>query len=247
MRSEHNTTYAETVWVIKTGRTLPPLRWQGDFEDWIGAGLGGTPWRTVDATDGPASLPDPLRSAGIIVTGSPAMVSHREPWSEAAAEWLSRAAHADIPILGICYGHQLLAHALGGRAGPNPRGREIGTVSVQRLAPAGDDPLFAHLPERFPAHVTHEESVLELPEGAVTLAANDHDAYQAFRWGRHAWGVQFHPEFDTAITRGYIFQRRPDLRREGFTPLALYRGVEATPEATGLLKRFAGYATAWAR
>ncbi len=236
-----------SIWVIKTGRTLPALRWQGDFEAWIGAGLGDVPWRTVDVTTGPAPLPEPTHPTGIVVTGSPAMVSHREPWSEAAADWLAHAARAGAPILGICYGHQLLAHALGGRAGPNPRGREIGTVSVRRLAPGTQDPLFAHLPEHFPAHVTHEESVLELPEGAVPLAANEHDAHQAFRWGRHAWGVQFHPEFDAAITRGYIFQRRPDLRREGFDPLALYRNVADTPEATALLRRFATYATTRAR
>ncbi|MBK5943681.1 glutamine amidotransferase [Halorhodospira halophila] len=245
MTNEHTTD--GTIWVVKTGRTLPALRRQGDFEDWIGAGLGRAPWRTVDATAGPASLPKPAHPAGIVVTGSPAMVSHREPWSEAAADWLAQAAGKDIPILGICYGHQLLAHGLGGHAGPNPRGREIGTVGVERLAPCADDPLFAPVPERFAAHVTHEESVLELPEGAVILAANGHDAHQAFRWGRHAWGVQFHPEFDTAITRGYIFHRRPDLRREGFDPRALYRQVAATPEATALLDRFAAYVTSRAR
>ena len=58
------------------------------------------------------------------------MVSEREPWSERAAEWLREVAQRGIPLLGICYGHQLLAHALGGRVGANPQGREIGTVEV---------------------------------------------------------------------------------------------------------------------
>lgn len=232
--------------IVKTGSTLPPLRRQGDFEDWIAAGLqrgdaSGT-CETVDVTDSPGALPPPEAPAGIVVSGSPAMVSAREPWSEATGSWLAEAAHAGVPILGICYGHQLLAHALGGRAGPNPRGREIGTVEVQRLPEAAGDPLLGRLPERFPAHVTHEESVLELPPGARRLAWNDHDAFQAFRWGERAWGVQFHPEFDAAITRGYIFHRRRDLRQEALAPRDLLRRVVETPDATALLAGFAALA-----
>ncbi len=226
--------------ILKTGSTLPPLRHQGDFEDWIEAGVRPTPVTTKDVTRG-TTLPDPSALAGVIVTGSPAMVSHREPWSEDAAVWLSRAANGGLPILGICYGHQLLAHALGGSAGPNPRGREIGTVTVKTRPEAAHDPLLGALPGSFPAHVTHEESVLELPAGAIRLAENAHDAHQAFRWGKHAWGVQFHPEFDATITRSYIFHRRHDLRREGLHPRGIYRQVQETPYATSLLERFTTY------
>src|SRR5262245_61079370 len=87
-------------------------------------------------------LPAPESPAGVVVTGSSAMVSHREPWSELTAEWLARAVELGTPVLGICYGHQLLAHALGGAVGRNPRGREIGTVEVRSLLPGQQDPLF---------------------------------------------------------------------------------------------------------
>src|SRR3546814_6485680 len=100
------------------------------------------------------------------------------------------------------YGHQLLAHALGGEVGDNPNGRKMGTVAVDLLPAAADDPLFTGLPDRFLAQATHQQSVLRAPEGATVLARSDHDDCHAFRWGEAAWGVQFHPEFgDRKSTR----------------------------------------------
>ena len=124
-------------------------------------------------------------------------------------------------MLGICYGHQLLAHALGGEVGRNPRGREIGTVVVRRLAPAQHDPLLGVWSEAEPAHVTHLESVLALPAGAVRLAESDLDPVQAFTVGERAWGVQFHPEFDAETVRAYLLARTEKVRAEGLDPDAL--------------------------
>lgn len=82
-------------------------------------------------------------------SGSSAMISHREAWNERTADWLRDAAACATPVLGICYGHQLLAHALGGRVGPNPHRREIGTVLL-RLASEAGDALLALLPREKP-------------------------------------------------------------------------------------------------
>ncbi len=113
--------------IVKTGTARTALADpDGDFEDWIARGLG----RRVQVCsvyegDEP---PTARATGGVVVTGSAAMVSDHEAWADRTAEWLRTAVDAGVPVLGICFGHQLLAHALGGKVGPNPRGREIGTI-----------------------------------------------------------------------------------------------------------------------
>jgi len=141
-------------------------------------------------------------------------------------------------VFGICYGHQLLAHALGGQVDYNPAGRESGTVELALEPAASSDPLFAGLPRRFPAHATHLQSVLRAPDGAAVLARSALDSCQAFRWGEQAWGVQFHPEFATHHMRGYVRARAHCIRSHGGCARAIERGVSAAPLARQLLRRF---------
>jgi GMP synthase (glutamine-hydrolysing) len=137
---------------------------------------------------------------GVIVSGSQTSVYDDHDWIHEATEWARRAHVEDVPMLGLCWGHQFLAQALGGRV-VDTRGYELGYRQVTRV---GEDPLFADVPRTFTAFETHADRVAELPPGAVTLARNDH-GLQAFRVGT-AYGVQFHPEYDreTAewVTRG---------------------------------------------
>ena len=138
--------------IIETGQPVAPMRRHGSFAHWIrvAAGLERDEAVVVDVARGDA-LPARAGFAGAIVTGSAAMVTERLDWSESSAGWLRDAAHAGLPLLGICYGHQLIAHALGGEVGDNPRGREMGTVCIELADAAREDPLFAGLPARFPA------------------------------------------------------------------------------------------------
>jgi GMP synthase (glutamine-hydrolysing) len=147
-----------------------------------------------------------------------------------------------MPLLGICYGHQLLAHALGGAVDYNPQGREMGTVAVQLHEEAAADPLFAGLGPRMDAQATHRQSVLRVPDQATVLARSDKDAHQAFRWGESVWGVQFHPEFSTAMMRSYIHARREALTSEGASPPALIKDVRPAPRARQVLRRFVRHA-----
>lgn len=227
------------VVILKTGTTYPDLRSRfGDFEDWFVRGLSSDLNLTV-VNVAAGELPGrPEDWDGVVVTGSPAMVSDREAWSENTARWLATAVESRLPVLGVCYGHQLLAHALGGEVGYHPDGRETGTRTVERLPEAESDPLLGSLPPRFKAHLTHKQSVLQLPPGARLLARNRFEPHQAFRIGDCAWGLQFHPEFSDAIMKAYLQVQAPDLAEENLDPEALIAEVEPAPEASRLLQRF---------
>ena len=231
-----------SVVIVKAGVTIPSVaERRGDFEDWIAAGLGLDPdrIRVVRAFER-ESLPDPRSLAGAVVTGSGAMLTDREPWSEATAEWLAAAVAAETPVLGICYGHQLLAHGLGGRVARNPRGREIGTVEVALTEEAREDELLGQFPAALRVQTSHLESVLELPPGARRLGTTNLDPNHAFRIGRAAWGVQFHPEFDADIVRGYLTARRDAIREEGLDVDVLLHDAADGPDGSAVLRRFAG-------
>ncbi|WP_208543305.1 glutamine amidotransferase [Marilutibacter alkalisoli] len=234
--------------IIETGQPVESMRRHRGFPHWIrvAAGLpaGDSVVANVEAGE---TLPAHEGLAGAIVTGSAAMVTDRTEWSERSAAWLGEAARAGLPVLGICYGHQLLAHALGGKVGDNPLGRRMGTLEIRKAAPAGEDPLFEPLPAAFAAQLTHVQSVLELPEGATVLAHSEHDPHQAFRWGDRAWGVQFHPEFSATHMRGYVRARHVALAREGHDPAAILANVGAAPQARRVLRRFVHHARQLAR
>ena len=226
--------------IVKTGDAFPEVVGaHGDFEALFQQALAadGFDAAVFDARHEP--LPDLADIDGLYITGSHAMVSDAEPWSEALKPWLRKAMERNLAMLGVCYGHQLMAAALGGVSDYHPAGRESGTHSVALTEAGRDDALLGQLPERFPAQLTHAQSVLEAPEGALVLARNAHDAYQALRYGPRQWSVQFHPEFTPEVMRAYLARQVDKLRDQGQDPEALLAGVTATPEASSLLARFA--------
>lgn len=132
--------------------------------------------------------------AGIIITGSPSMVTDLEPWGVATSQWLKRVVEKNIPVLGICFGHQLLAHTFGGVVDYHELGEEKGEVEI-RLTEAGKkDPLLGVLPEQFSAYASHFQTVTMPPQNAGVLAENDFESTHALRYKENVWGVQFHPE-----------------------------------------------------
>jgi len=231
-RPTTESTTAARFLIVQTGSTFPDLRARrGDFPDWfrVALGLASADVDIVRADAGEA-LPARSAHAGVIVTGSPAMVSERLRWSEDTAGWLRDRIDAGTPVLGGCYDHHL-------------SGREIGTVAIERLPDAENDALLASAPEQFQAHASHQQSVLELPRGAVTLARSAHDPHHAVRYAPNAWGLQFHPEFSVEIMRGYL-HRRPRARH-GDCPAQCceQREYMPTPHARRLLRRFRAIAS----
>jgi GMP synthase (glutamine-hydrolysing) len=229
--------------MIETGKPVPSLKRHGGFPDWIrvAAGIHVRDVKVCRVMEG-ESLPDSKDFSGIFITGSGAMVTERLDWSERSAEWLNDAAHRQRAILGICYGHQLLAQTLGGKVDYNPKGREMGTVKVTLKPGAEKDALFAGLPNEIQAQTTHMQTVMQAPEGAEVLAHSDLDDCQAFRWKDHVWGVQFHPEFSTEHMREYIHVRRMALIQEGKQPKAMRQAVSAAAHARQVLKNFVSFA-----
>ncbi len=141
------------------------------------------------------SLPPPERGQMVILSGGP-MSPHDVddyPFLRAEADFLRQALDLKVPILGICLGHQLLAHLLGGEVTVSEQ--EVGWLPVQLNEAGTKDILFdGILPEFFPFHY-HTEQVVTLPPGATVLASSPLCPVQAFRYGQApVWGVQFHPE-----------------------------------------------------
>ena len=141
---------------------------------------------------------------GAIITGSRSMVTEHLDWSEDAADWVRLAMLHELPLFGACYGHQLMAYALGGEVDFHPQGIEVGTHDVT-LTPAGHlDPLVSRLPAQFTANLIHLQTVITPPATATVLAKTLHDPHQILRYGPNAISTQFHPEFSGAVMKSYL-------------------------------------------
>lgn len=193
-----------------------------------------------DVTDG--ELPADYEFDGVVVTGSRASVYWDEAWIPPLVNWVAEAHDRGIPILGICYGHQVLAESLGGRvAGMD--GFEIGYNEIERRPEADDDELLDGIGDSFTAFTTHGDAVVDLPAEAKLLAENERGVH-AFRAG-HAWGVQFHPEYDIATARDVTEGKRDSIDDErvdavlaDITPA----NYEAACEVKRLFENFTRYA-----
>lgn len=234
------------LYIFKTGDAFAEvLPLTGDFEQMVirQAGIvSKAELACVEVIDALRSqaLPNFEECAGVIITGSHAMVTDNLPWSLAIESWIRDSQAHTIPILGICYGHQLIAKALGGVVDFHPQGIEIGTVEVELSSEnAQTDALFKELPAgKFSAHVTHSQSVRQLPQNAVHLAKNDFEANHAFRVGESIWGVQFHPEFKESVMNIYLDQQYTAIENSGQNFETLKQQVSATPFAQSILQAF---------
>jgi len=177
------------------------------------------------------------RYDAVVVSGSQLSVYDDRDWIHKATEWIRRAHDADVPILGICWGHQFLAQALGGRV-VDMGEYEIGYRDISRV---GEDPLFEGIDPTFTSFETHSDRVAELPPGASTVARND-TGLQAFRVGS-SWGVQFHPEYDRQ-TAEWVIQAKEftDDRIETLLDGVTEETVTAAVEAKRLFDNFTGFA-----
>ena len=163
---------------------------------------GGTLHTVAAYADEP--FPDLSPVTGVIVLGGEMGVhdTERFPFLERVRTFMTRAIEAGTPLLGICLGGQLLAQLAGGEVSSPSRHGEKG-ISLVSLTPAGAiDPLFAGLPTDFVTFQLHNDS-FSVPPGATLLAGSALCPTQAFRLGRHGYGVQFHPEVERRIVAAW--------------------------------------------
>ena len=184
-------------------------------------------------------LPPHTEFDGLVVTGSRASVYWDDEWIEPLVEYVAEAAADGVPVLGVCYGHQVVAEALGGRvAGMDSF--ELGYNTVEQI---DDDPLFVGLSEEFTVFTSHGDAVVELPPGAKLIARNEYGVH-AFR-REHCWGVQFHPEYDIKTAREIAESKRERLGDEQVDRVLADISPEqyaAACEAKQLFDNFAAYA-----
>ena len=176
-------------------------------------------------------LPDLGAVDGLVTFGGAESVTEigRHPALEEEAEFLRAAVERELPVLGVCLGAQLLAHALGGSVRRLPR-RAVRWVELERIA---DDDL---LPD--PVWALHwNEDAIEPPPGAVELLDRGGLGCAAFRIGS-AWGVQFHADVDAATLDGWYERYGDWLVEAGVDPAAAraaddehFPGQPATAEA----------------
>lgn len=232
----------KNLYIIKCGSTFKEIIDKfGDFEDWIIRAI--DPDSEIIVINVEAGEPFPAfeKCLGAVITGSHAMVTENLPWSLDTEEWIRNASEKNIPIFGICYGHQLIAEALGGVSDFHKDGIEIGTKEITKTVYAEKDILFKCLPDKFKAHTVHSQSAVVLPEDCVVLASNDHDKHHAFRFNNNIWGVQFHPEYSIEIMQGYLGCMTETLEKKGLDVEKLIQETAETPYPAQILKNFYNY------
>ncbi len=231
------------VWLYVVGEPPAEVATEhGDFSAFFRRAAAGTGVELHTWNGLGLALPDLRACDGVIMTGSAASLTTPEPWMEAAVELVREAHRVGKPLLGVCFGHQVIGAAFGGHVIENPRGWEISTWDIE-LNPVGRaDPLFEGLPERLTVNFSHRDEVavdsLSPANGVAVLAGNPASPVQALAAGPAVRGVQFHPEFDGPVVRAYLRTRAERLAAEGLDPAALAARAADTPHGRAVLHNF---------
>ena len=174
-------------------------------------------------------------------------VSHH--WIGPVKQLVRDAVADDVPLLGICLGHQLIASALGGTVVRNPRGQQVGVLDLGWLAGAADDALVGEVAGGPARGVQwNDDIVVELPDGAVALAQTPSEEVQVVRYGARAWGVQLHPEVDEHVLKSWAEGDQVEHQERGLDQAALLASVAAARQELDdtwrpVLHRFVALAT----
>jgi GMP synthase-like glutamine amidotransferase len=164
-------------------------------------------FKVFKALDGELPLPS-AGLKGVVITGSPAGVYEKAPWIVALIDWL-RALDKDTPVVGICFGHQVMAQAWGGHVEKSHKGWGVGLHEYQVHALDLWQGLAGTPAPRIACAVTHQDQVVKKPDSAIVLAGSDFTPHAALYYtDRRALSFQCHPEFCEDFASDLLISRR---------------------------------------
>lgn len=190
--------------ILKTGAPPPALaEVHGDYPAMFATLLGdGFETTTFDVQNG--EWPDSVAFDGAIITGSAAGVYEDDSWIGALLDWI-RAARGRTRLVGVCFGHQAMAQALGGRVEKSERGWGVGLHRYEVVgAPAWMRPAASTVS----IPVSHQDQVVEVPADVRVTLRSDFTPYAGLAWGDDAVSFQGHPEFPPAYAGELTAGRR---------------------------------------
>jgi GMP synthase (glutamine-hydrolysing) len=177
---------------------------------------------------------------GVIISGSPRDAWVDDPINDRVISVIEHCRATGTPLLGVCYGHQILGKVLKANVGRHPGGYELGNVEVELTEAGAACPLFEGLPRKLSVMESHQDAVLEVPPGARLLASGSHTAVQAFAFGDNLLAIQFHPEMSPEVLQFVWGEPRRALWRPKL-PFDLderLAGLRPNPEATRIFGNF---------
>lgn len=163
-------------------------------------------------------LPNTIPHSGVIIGGSTHSVYENLPWIQRLKEFIRAMAEQNKPMLGVCFGHQAIVEALGGKVEKGRKGREFGTTEIDLTEDGKKDPLFLDLPSPIRLATSHADVVTRLPDrqDLKTLANNRLYPYQALAIRDNIRTIQPHPEITCNILEALAISRKDVLIKEGF-------------------------------
>lgn len=178
----------------------------------------------------------------LMIGGSGAYCAANDyPWMEGLLDLVRRAEADAFPTFGSCWGHQIIARALGGTVAYDKELTEMGCHTIFLNEDGQDDQLFADFPNTFKANMGHHDRVVELPPNAIDLAFSKTQPHQAFRIkDKPIYGTQFHSELNAEREKERLIAYRPYYTEVDTEEMfqQILADLAETTEVDGLLQKF---------